>query len=445
MLLKSIPSHFKRRREALMQAHPGAAFLIPAAEEVIRNNDVSHAFRQDSSFYYFTGYDEPEAFCVIQPAGSKAGASKLILFVREKNPEKEMWEGERYGTEGARSVFGADEAYPLSELSLKLPELLKGMNALYFRLGQSASMDRLILSAIESLRQSAGRSGKGLLPLMDPTEFFGEMRLRKTPDEVEALRKACQVTALTHKKAMQTVRPGMNEFEVEAMVDYGFRQGGCKRLGYGSIVAGGMNATCLHYRANNEVLQAGDLLLIDAGGEYDYYTSDITRTFPISAEFTKEQAQVYDLVLKSQKAALAAARPGAKFLDPHHKACEVLVDGMLSLGLLQGDPASILKENKHRRFYPHNTGHWLGMDVHDAGLYQVNGESRILEPGMVFTVEPGFYVQPSDRQAPAAFQRIGIRIEDDVLITANGHEVLTAEAPKERDEIQSLRAQALQA
>ncbi|HUP58583.1 MAG TPA: M24B family metallopeptidase, partial [Bdellovibrionota bacterium] len=267
----------------------------------------------------------------------------------------------------------------------------------------------------------------------------GEMRLFKAPEEVEALRGACRITALAHTAAMKEVKPGMNEFEVEALIDYTFRKEGCQRVGYGSIVAGGVNAACLHYRFNNQPLRDGDLLLIDAGGEFNYYTSDITRTFPVGRQFTDAQAKAYELVLKSQKSAIAMAKPGAKLPEIHKHVCEILTDGMLSLGLLKGNRDEILKSFAFRRFYPHNTSHWLGMDVHDVGLYMKNGEARPLEPGMCFTIEPGFYVQPTDKEAPREFHGIGIRIEDDILITRSGNEILTKDAPKEIADIEALR------
>lgn len=433
MLLSQLPSFFKSRRSNLMKAHPHATFIFPAAPEVLRNPDVHYPYRQESNFYYLTGFEEPEAFLVLTQ-------KKTILFVRKRDREKEMWEGERYGVDGARQVFGADEAFLTEEFDQKLPELLKGSEQVYYRLGMNEEVDRRVLSALEVHRRSLGRSGKSLPPLADPNEAVGEMRIFKSPEEVEILRKACQVTAKAHQAAMREVRPGMNEFEVEALIDYSFRRGGCQRVGYGSIVAGGRNATCLHYRANNEGLRDGDLLLIDAGGEFDYYTSDITRTFPVGKRFTAAQAKVYDLVLKSQKAGIAMAKPGATLPGIHRHICEILVEGMLSFGLLKGDVNEIIQSGGHRRFYPHNTSHWLGMDVHDVGLYTKEGEPRKLEPGMCFTIEPGFYVQPTDHDISAEYRDIGIRIEDDILCVAGGCDVLTKDAPKERAEIESLRA-----
>jgi Xaa-Pro aminopeptidase len=443
MLLSKLPGFFKTRCDTLMKANPHAAFIFPSNEEVVRNPDVTYPFRQESNFFYLSGFDEPESFLLLLPAGSqrpKSGHYRKVLFVRKRDPEKEMWEGERYGTDGALNVFGADEAYLIEDFDRKLPELLTGAEKVYYRLGQSPHADQKVLSGLESWRRSMGRSGQALPSISDPNEVIGEMRLFKTPEEVELLRKACQITAAAHKTAMKEVRPGMNEYEVEALIDYVFRKNGCQRTGYGSIVAGGKNAACLHYRANNEALRDGDLLLIDAGGEFDYYTSDITRTFPVGKRFSEAQAKAYDLVLKSQMAAIQMAKPGARLPEIHKHVLEVLIDGFLSLGLMKGSAAEILKSGGHRRFYPHNTSHWLGMDVHDVGLYRRGGEPRALEAGMCFTIEPGFYVQPGDRECPAEFRDIGIRIEDDILVTQTGCDVLTKDAPKTRAEIEALRA-----
>jgi Xaa-Pro aminopeptidase len=443
MLLSHVPAHFKARRDALMKANPGATFLFPSSKEILRNPDVHFGFRQESNFFYLTSFEEPEAFLVLSPAADKASGYRMTLFVRRRDAEKEMWEGERHGTEGAVKVFGADEAFPIDELSRRLPDLLKGSDKVFYRIGQDEEADRHVLGALETYRRSQGRSGKSLAPIADPNEVIGEMRMFKSPAEADLMRKACVVTAESHKAAMQEVRPGWNEAEVEALIDYNMRRKGCQRMGYGSIVAGGKNATCLHYRSNNEELKDGDLLLIDAGGEHDYYTSDITRTFPVGRKFTDAQAKLYDLTLKAQLAAIAMAKPGATLPGIHRRVCEILVEGLVQLGLLKGKVDDIIKTGGHRRFYPHNTSHWLGMDVHDVGLYTIKGEPRPLEPGMVFTIEPGLYVQPTDMDAPAEYRNIGIRIEDDILITATGCEVLTQDVPKERADIEQLRAQAL--
>ena len=440
MLLSNVPGYYKARRETLIRNHPGSAFLLPGFPEIIRNHDVHYPYRQESHFYYLTGYEEPGAFLVVLPELSSPGTCRSVLFVMPRDPEKEMWEGERYGLDGALRVFGVDEAYPIEELEQKLPELLRGIDQVHYRLGHHEEIDRKVLSLLETCRKNQGRSGRGLLPIEDPQGAIGEMRLYKSHEEVALLREACRISALAHRTAIQETRPGMNEREVEALVDYIFRREGCQRLGYGSIVAGGKNAACLHYRSNNEVLKDHELLLIDAGGEYGYYTADITRTFPVGNKFTAAQKRIYQRVLQIQKDAIAMTRPGVTIPEIHKFICTQLVEGLLSLGLMKGSVQDILKSGGYRRFYPHSTSHWLGMDVHDVGLYLKDGEPRPLEEGMVFTIEPGFYVQPSDREIPEEYQNIGIRIEDDILVTAHGHENLTQAAPKEIDEIESLKS-----
>lgn len=440
MLISQVGPEFQARRDELIRRNPGGVFLFPAPREVLRNPDVHFPFRQESNFYYLSGFEEPESFLVLFPDKAGPGA-RMVLFVRKRDPELEMWEGERHGTEGAQRIFGAHESYPIEELRTRLPELLTGADRVFFRFGQDEMMDRTLTTALESCRRGLGRSGRALPPIADAGETLGEMRLFKQPGEIERLRRACRITADAHRAAMRECRPGMNEAEIEALIDYRMRKGGCQRMGYGSIVAGGKNAACLHYRSNNEALRDGDLLLIDAGGEHDYYTSDITRTFPVGRAFSDAQAKVYDVVLRSQKEAIAMSRPGATLPAIHARACEVLTDGLLSLGLLAaGDAQGPQAAAALKRFYPHQTSHWLGMDVHDVGLYRSGGEPRKLEPGMCFTIEPGFYVQPGDKDAPAAFRNIGIRIEDDILVTAGDPDVLTKDAPKERADIEALRA-----
>ncbi len=441
MLLSSLPGFFKTRRDTLMKKteSEGAAFIFPAAREVLRNPDVAFPFRQESNFFYLTGFEEPEAWVVLVPGASKGAAFKTILFVRRRDPVMEIWEGERYGTEGALKIFGADEAFLHDEFAKKLPELLKNVEKVYYRTNLDEAEDRIVMGALEAHRRSMGRSGRPLLTVADPNTVLASMRIFKSKEEVEAMKRACEITAAAHKAAMKETRPGMNEFEIEAFIDYQFRKSGAQRVGYGSIIAGGKNACCLHYRANNETMRDGDLLLVDAGAEFNYYTSDITRTYPIGKKFSKTQATIYDLVLKAQLECIAMAKPGATQAAIHRHASEVLVEGALSLGLMKGKTDELITSGAVKRFYPHGTGHYLGMDVHDIGLYQVNGEPRKLEAGMMFTIEPGFYIQPNDMDAPAEYRGIGIRIEDDILITANGCDVMTAGVPKSREEIEALK------
>lgn len=434
MLISSLPNFFKARRDALMKKPEckGAAFIFPAAREYLRNPDVTFPFRQESNFFYLTGFEEPEAWVVITP-------EKTVFFVRKRDPVMEIWEGERHGIDGALKIFGAEEAYLHEEFSEKLPELLKNVEKVYYRANLDEAEDRIVMGALEKHRRSMGRSGRPLLSIADPNTVLAGMRILKSKEEIEAMKHACEITAAAHKAAMKEVRPGMNECEVEAFIDYQFRKNGSQRIGYGSIVAGGKNACCLHYRANNEMMKDGDLLLVDAGAEYNYYTSDVTRTYPIGKKFSKTQATIYDLVLKAQLGCIAMAKPGVTQVQIHRHASEVLVEGALSLGLLKGKTEELITSGAMKRFYPHGTGHWLGMDVHDIGLYQLNGEPRKLEPGMMFTIEPGFYIQPNDMDAPEEYRGIGIRIEDDILITPTGCDVMTSGVPKTREEIEALK------
>lgn len=441
MLVSQVSSVYKKRREQLLYANPASAFLFPSHPLTLRNPDVHYPWRQESNFFYLSGFEEPESCLLLVPDEKDPAKPRTILFVMERHKKMEIWTGERFGVDRAQKIFGADEAYPIGELKERLPKLLKRAERLYYRMHLDERMDRGVLGALETHRSSQGRSGRGILPIQDPMVPLGEMRLFKSKEEVEDQRKACQITAQAHRQAMQVTRPGMNEFEIEALINYEFRRSGCAREGYGSIVAGGKNACCLHYVSNNEELKDGDLLLIDAGGEYNYYTADITRTFPVGKKFTPTQAKVYDLVLLAQKEAIAVAKPGKRFDDIHQRACEVLVEGLMDWGILKGATRDeLIDQARHSKYYPHRTGHWLGIDVHDVGAYSRDGDSRQLEPGMILTVEPGLYFQPDETDYPEEFRGIGIRIEDDVLITAGGNEVLTQDVPKERSEIEALRS-----
>ena len=457
MIKTSIPSYFAHRRSRLFEGFSkqkvdGAAVVLFSNQELTRNHDVHFLFRQDSSFYYLTGLDEPGSVCVLlsKEASSLSAAKnhETILFVAPKDEEKELWEGERYGVEGAMRVFGADRSYPLAELGQRLPELLSTANRLFYRLNRphSEHEDRLMIEALEKCKKAQGRSGKALMTVEDPQIVIGEMRLFKAPEEIELMRRASKISAAAHNSLLREVKPGMNESQVEALIDFHFRKDGCERNAYPSIVAGGKNAACLHYRRNNEILRDGDILLVDAGGECDYYAADITRTIPVGAKFSGDQTKAYDLVLKTHKMAIEMVKPGVSMVQIHRAVSESLAEGCLQLGLfngLQSSPADVVASGAIKRYYPHQTSHWLGMDVHDAGLYQLNGEPRLLEPGMVLTIEPGFYVQANNEQVAPGFRNIGIRIEDDILVVAGGYENFTLDAIKERAQIESERAKAL--
>jgi Xaa-Pro aminopeptidase len=439
MLLSQVSEIHARRRKAWMQSHPTGLLIAPGNIEATRNGSVTYPFRQDSTLHYLTGYPEAEAILVLAPAG-KASKARSILFVRRREVERELWDGERYGVERARSIFGVDEAFALEEFEQRLPGLIADASEVHFAINHPRKLENVVLSAMEAAKKLRARTSAQPLTLHDPSVSVGEMRIIKSEEEAQLMRRAAQISAETHLEVMKAVRPGMNEAEVEGLLEFGFRKRGSKRHAYESIVAVGKNATCLHYRDNNEELRDGELLLIDAAGEYGMYASDITRTYPVGRKFSEPQARLYDIVLRAQKEGIALARPGVTIEEVHFKCVDVLVDGLIELGLLQGKRSELVQAAAHRRFYPHNTSHWLGLDVHDSGAYREQGGSRVLKPGMVITIEPGLYVQPNDTVAAAEYRGIGIRIEDDVLITDHGNEVMTAAVPKERKDVEAARA-----
>lgn len=440
---RPIPYHARRQHflEQIASGAPNAVAIVPAHPELIRNNDVPFKFRQDSSFRYLTGFDEPDAIAVFRNVGGK---KEFVLFVRPKDIEKERWTGYRCGVEAACSRFGADRAYPLAEFDAQMPKFFEGADRVFYSFHRTLSMhgveylDQKILRLLNDYRTGLGRAGRGALPIHDTAEVLSEMRIYKAPDEIERLRRAAEISAKAHREVMARVRPGLYEYQIEALLEYVFSSEGARRHGYPSICASGENATILHYVENAEMLREGDLLLIDAGGEFDYYTADITRTFAVSGEMTSEQRELYSIVLAVQQECVKMARPGATLSGIHRFAAEELADAMVRLKFLSGDRKKIVETFAYRRYYPHGTGHLLGMDVHDCGQTQVDGEPRRLEPGMVITIEPGFYVLRDDMSAPEKYRGIGIRIEDDVVITPDGCDVLTSDAPKEIDEMEAL-------
>jgi Xaa-Pro aminopeptidase len=439
---KSLPSVFAARRLRLLERLGGGTVILRSNPEQTRSNDTEFPFRQDSDFHYLTGFDEPNAVAVITDAHAE---HRFVLFVRARDPEKETWNGRRAGVEGAVKTYGADAAFDVAELDAKLPGYLDGGKTLYFTPGLDAGFNARMEGWLETSRRSRPKTGKGALVRTEVGALTHPMRLVKEPGEVDLLARACAITAEAHVAAMKHTRPGMNEAEVEAIVNYVFRaKGGGAMPGYNSIVAGGENATILHYTENNMPLADGTLLLIDAGAESAMYTSDLTRTFPVGARFTPAQRAVYEIVLAAQKAAIAVVRPGTRFSDVHETALHVLVEGLIRLGVLEGTVEENEAKNLYRPFYMHRTSHWLGLDVHDVGSYVDDaGGSRPLEPGMVLTVEPGLYFGDTTAPYDAKYRGIGVRIEDDVLVTAKGSEVLTAGAPKEVEEIEALRASGL--
>jgi Xaa-Pro aminopeptidase len=422
--------------EFMRRMEPGSVAIFASAPEAVRSNDTHYRYRQDSDFYYLTGFDEPEALAVLSPAHDE---HRYVLFVRPRDPERETWEGRRAGVEGARDVYGADAAYPLAEFKEKLAELLNGARNVYYRLGANAELDALLVKEIAAMR-ARGRLFRAPDSITEPGVILGEMRLVKSADEIGLMQRAADIAAGAHVEAMRAARPGVWEYEIEALIEYHFRRAGASAPAYTSIVGGGANATVLHYVTNDAQLRDGDLLLIDAGAEYATYASDITRTFPVNGRFTDAQREIYTIVLDAQEACIAMVRPGVSVEDLNTRAVELLTEGMVRLGLLAGEPAKLIEEKEYKKFFMHGVGHYLGMDVHDVGLYKVDGQPRPLEPGVVITIEPGLYVAADAENIPERFRGVGVRIEDDVLVTAEGCRVLTDKVPKRIDEIEALMA-----
>lgn len=427
---------FAKRRHFLMNmlGEDGIA-IIPSAREIIRNRDVHFRFRQDSDFHYLTGFNEPDSVLVLVP-GRQAG--EVVMFCRERDAEKELWDGRRAGLEGVISHYGADDAFPIDDIDEILPGLIENREKVFYAMGRDADFDRRLMGWVNQIKKNI-RSG-----VHAPNEFISlehvlhEMRLIKDAAELKLMRRACQVTAEAHVRAMQICQPGMMEYELQAEIEYHFAKANMTTA-YASIVGGGINGCILHYTENQDKLRAKDLVLIDAGAEHQGYAADITRTFPVSGKFSPAQRDIYQLVLDAQYAAIEQVKPGAHWNDPHDAVVRVLSQGLLDLQLLQGSLDEVMERQLYRRFFMHRTGHWLGRDVHDVGDYKVDDQWRMLEAGMVLTIEPGLYLD--DREdVPKAFRGIGIRIEDDVAVSKDGVEVLTAAVAKEIDDIEMIMA-----
>lgn len=425
---------FEERRKKLGALIDGSALILASHPEHVRNGDVHHPYRQDSNFFYLTGFEEPGSVFVFRPGKSP----ETILFVRKKDPSKETWEGFRYGTQLAKEVFGVDEAYCIEDFEEKAPELLKDVVDVYYSLFHNQQFDLRIQKVFETVKSNSGRSGKGNLNIKDSYPLIGELRVHKSAYEMETMLRACEISAEAHAEVMKNIKPGMNEREINGLFLYEIMKRGAAREGYGSIVATGNNATTLHYVFNDQNLGENDMLLIDAGAEYNYYTGDITRTFPVSGRFNDAQKRLYQGVLTLQKSLIEDVRPGASIKALQEKAIDHLVDIMIEEKLLKGSKAEILENKTFKQFYPHNLGHWLGSDVHDAGAYEVNKEPRPFEPGMCLTIEPGLYIPKDAPDVPDELRGIGIRIEDNILVTPEGHENMTTKAPKEVDELESI-------
>lgn len=425
---------FAQRRRELMGHMGGGVAIIPTTPVRIRNRDVEYPYRADSDFYYLTHFPEPEAVAVLVP-GREHG--EYILFCRERNPEKEIWDGRRAGLDGARQIYGADDAFPIDDIDEILPGLLENREKVFYSIGRYADFDAHLTAWVNEVRAKSRHGVHAPGEFVDLDHILHEMRLIKRPEETKLMKRAAKISAAAHRSAMQACRPGMMEYEIEAELLYEFRKGGAEFPAYSPIVGGGANGCILHYRENNAALNDGELLLIDAAAELDCYAADITRTFPVNGRFTATQRAVYEVVLAAQHAAIEQVRPGKHWNDPHDTALRVLTQGMVDLGLLKGSVDGLIESGGYRRFYMHRTGHWLGMDVHDVGDYKIADRWRELEPGMTLTVEPGFYIAAA-ADIPERFHNIGIRIEDDVLVTRDGNEVLSRDAPKTIDEIEAL-------
>ena len=430
---------FARRRRQLMRLMGRDAIaVLPAAPERIRNNDVCYNFRQDSDFHYLTGFGEPEAVAVLIPGRAQG---EFVMFVRDRNRTREIWDGRRAGPEGARAQYGADDAFPIGDLDDILPGLLESRARVYHTMGKYHDFDQRVVGWVNALRAQA-RSGAH-----PPQEFVAldhvlhDMRLFKSRRELAIMRRSGAIAAGAHVRAMKFCRPGRTEYQVMAELVHEFGRHGAD-IAYHPIVGGGANSCVLHYADNNQPLRDGDLLLVDAGCEHQYYASDVTRTFPVSGRYSKEQRAVYGVVLAAQRAACAQVRPGNHWNAPHDAAVRAITQGLVRIGLLKGPVAGLIRDGAYKKFFMHRTGHWLGIDVHDVGDYKVGDEWRVLEPGMVLTVEPGIYIPAGTRGVPRSFWNIGIRIEDDVAVTATGHEVLSAGAPTDPDVIEKLMAAA---
>ncbi len=431
-------TEFARRRKRLMQAMGRDSIaILPSSPVRQRNRDVEYPYRPDSDFFYITGFTEQEAVAVLVP-GRPHG--EFILFCRERDPEMETWHGRRAGLDGAIEQYGADDAFPITDIDDILPGLLENRERVYYAMGCNPEFDRQVMEWINLLRKKS-RAG-----VHTPGEFIAldhqlhDMRLYKSAAEIKMMRQAARISAKAHVRAMQVCQPGMMEYQVEAELRHEFMRGGARFQAYPAIVGGGANGCILHYTENDAPLHDGDLLLIDAGCELQCYASDITRTFPVNGRFSKEQRALYEVVLEANYAAIEQVRPGNHWNHPHEAALKVLTRGLVRLGLLKGSVSSLIKNEEYRKFFMHRTGHWLGMDVHDVGDYKIGDEWRVLEPGMVLTIEPGLYVAEGTKGVAKKWWNIGIRIEDDVLVTRDGCEVLTNGVPKEPDEIEAIMA-----
>ncbi len=428
--------HKQNRKAFIKEMERGGVAIFASAPTVRWNHDTEYLYRPDPNFYYLTGFEEPESICVIAPEHSK---HQYILFVRPKDKQAEIWNGKRVGVKDARRYYGADKVYPIEKFSEKIGKYLQGAKKLYYTLGSNEDVDTEILSLFTRSVRSRIRSGKGIDTLIDPSPILSELRLIKNETELQCIRHATEITVAGHVAAMKAVRPGMYEYDLEALVESTFRMNGARGPAFPTIVASGSNATTLHYTTNDCQIEDETLVLIDAGAESGRYCGDVTRTFPANGTFTEAQRDIYQLVLEAHHAIIDGIRPGVSIDEPHQKSIELLTEGMLSLGLLKGKAEKLIKKDKYRQFYMYRIGHMLGLDVHDVNcVHEANGDFKTFQPGMVMTIEPGLYVDVGTKNVPPAYLGIGVRIEDDILVTESGCEVLTDGVPKEIDEIEAL-------
>lgn len=437
--MKNRAEHTRRRKNLMQQIGDDGIAIIATAPVRQRNRDVDYIFRPDSDFIYLTGFEEPEAVAVLIPGRSQG---EFIIFCRERNPEMETWDGYRAGLEGAQEIYGADDSFPITDIDDILPGLMEGREKVYYAMGCNTNFDQQVLGWLNQLKkqQRAGVHAPGEIIALD--HLLHEMRLYKSAAEIKAMRTAAQISAEAHKRAMRFTQPGVKEYQVEAEIIHTFMHGGARSAAYPSIVGGGSNGCILHYIENSDTLKKGELLLIDAGAEYDYYAADITRTFPVSGRFSRAQRKLYQIVLNAQYAAIEQVKPGNHWNQPHEAAVRVITEGLVELGILKGRVSTLIKNGAYRKFYMHRTGHWLGMDVHDVGEYKEGDVWRTLEPGMVLTIEPGLYIPANSKKVDKKWWNIGIRIEDDVLVTKDGPDVLSADIVKEIAGIEALMAEA---
>ncbi|TQV69699.1 Xaa-Pro aminopeptidase [Exilibacterium tricleocarpae] len=431
---------FSRRRKALMdQMEPNSIAILPAAPERVRSRDTEYPYRQDSDFYYLSGFGEPEAVLVLLPEREHG---EYVLFCRERDKDKEVWDGYRAGPEGACQQYGADDAFPIDDIDDILPGLIEGRERLYYAMGKDGDFDRRVMGWVNTIRAQVRTGAMPPGEFLDLDHFLHDMRLYKSAAELRVMREVGEASAAAHRRAMQACRPGLYEYQLEAELHYGFATAGARHQAYNTIVGGGPNGCILHYVDNSAKLRDGDLVLIDAGGELEHYAADITRTFPVNGTFSAEQKALYEVCLRAQLAAIEVIKPGNHWNLPHEVSVRTITEGLVELGLLEGEVDALIEAETYKTFYMHRIGHWIGMDVHDVGDYKVGGEWRVLEPGMCMTVEPGIYISPHEQSVRKKWRGIGIRIEDDVVVTKDGCEVLSAGVPKTVAEIEALMAQA---